>query len=599
MSVSINNKSKGIRSIRHRLIFVFIILSSLPLLIVGTVSFYKSFQAIEQISVTSYSQIADQLNKSIELLFRDGEKFLTIGSSDESIKFLNHKAGDEDLYSSTYDLIMLFKDYRRIFHFDDYIKGIYIIGANGFCVSEKRGLYSLEGQIKEYNVIGDAIDADGEIVILPHRSVNYAAEAHKDEVISLGRVIKKPVTHERLGVVIVDIDQAAFQSLCENLSIGNAGQFYVITQKMQVLYPPNSLVNADVVSDLHLNEIRNSYKGSFTENLNKTREFFVFNTLEKTSWKIIGRVEQKDLMNSAYEIKILTIWLILLSLSLSVLIYIFVSEGLTRPIKKLQSVMKEAENGNFEVRAQTRSQDEIADLCHSFNAMIRKIRELMVLTIEEQEALKKYELKALQAQINPHFLYNSLEAIIWMAEAGNKGEVVQITKNLSSFFRVSLSKGQEWIPVKDEILHVSNYLEIQQMRYRDILRFEIDMDEALYSYTILKILLQPVVENALYHGIKNKRAGGLIRVEGRLTDQSMTFLVKDNGAGINPVRLEEIREALRDKGKMIESRSGFGLKNIYQRLKLYYGDKADMKIESLQGEGTEVLLVLPLRNDLC
>lgn len=210
-------------------------------------------------------------------------------------------------------------------------------------------------------------------------------------------------------------------------------------------------------------------------------------------------------MKSAYAIRNLTIFTVVLCFMFTVVLYLFISDKLTLPIRDLKNKMKMAESGNLEVKAECANSDEIADLCHSFNIMLQKIKELMDRSLKEHENLKKSELRVLQAQINPHFLYNTLDAIVWMTEANNSEQVVEITKALSSFFRISLSKGKEWITIKDEVEHTRSYLVIQKMRYRDILDFKIDFEEDIMEYKILKLTLQPIVENALYHGIKNKR----------------------------------------------------------------------------------------------
>ncbi|KPV47456.1 histidine kinase, partial [Kouleothrix aurantiaca] len=205
--------------------------------------------------------------------------------------------------------------------------------------------------------------------------------------------------------------------------------------------------------------------------------------------------------------------------------------------------------------------------------MVGKIKELLAAKIEEHENLKKAELRALQAQINPHFLYNTLDTIIWMAEARRMDQVVELVRVLSRFFRITLSKGKDWITMRDEIEHVESYLAIQKMRYRDILDYRIDIPADMRDGQMLKLTLQPLVENALYHGIKNKRSGGTITVRGsRLPGDLLQIQVEDNGAGITPERLDEIRALLAsDTGDTVVGEGGYGISNVKQRIKLYYG----------------------------
>ena len=244
--------------------------------------------------------------------------------------------------------------------------------------------------------------------------------------------------------------------------------------------------------------------------------------------------------------------------------------------------------------------DEITELGISFNIMIGKIRELLDAKIREQENLKKAELKALQAQINPHFLYNTLDTIVWMAEANKTDQVIEIVRAISSFFRIALSRGKEWISIRQEIEHVRSYLYIQKIRYRDILDYEIEVDESILDGTILKLTLQPLAENALYHGIKNKRDGGTIRVRARRADQNLVLLeVQDDGVGLTPYKLAKVRAAIaNDSDEILQSDTGFGLENVHKRIQLYYGKQYGLFIDSQYQEGTLVTVAIPLQENL-
>jgi two-component system sensor histidine kinase YesM len=269
-----------------------------------------------------------------------------------------------------------------------------------------------------------------------------------------------------------------------------------------------------------------------------------------------------------------------------------ISGSITKPIRELHKTTRVIAAGNLDVRVENKNVDEIAGLSMSFNVMIEKIKELIENSKKEQENLKKSELKALQAQINPHFLYNTLDTIVWMAEANKTEQVIEIVKAFSNFFRITLSKGRDWISVRDEVEHIRSYLIIQKIRYRDILDFEIKVSEEILDYKILKLTLQPIVENALYHGVKNKRSGGTITIKGILdTDKSILFEIGDNGIGIEEDKLQKIqRELKNDSAEAIITDSGFGLANVQKRIRLYYGKQYGLSIESEYGSGTIVLI---------
>ena len=210
---------------------------------------------------------------------------------------------------------------------------------------------------------------------------------------------------------------------------------------------------------------------------------------------------------------------------------------------------------------------------------------------KEQKQLRKAEFELLQAQINPHFLYNTLDAIVWSAEAGNQKQVVNMVGSLSDFFRSSLNKGKEIVSIKEELVHVKSYLEIQQIRYQDILCYEINVPESLNKYQIPKITIQPIAENALYHGIKNKRGGGKITIEGYENEDTVIIEVKDNGIGIDEKRLFEIKESLESSDN--NSNTIYGIYNVNERIRLNYGEQYGLKICSIYGEGTTVKILIP------
>jgi two-component system sensor histidine kinase YesM len=276
-----------------------------------------------------------------------------------------------------------------------------------------------------------------------------------------------------------------------------------------------------------------------------------------------------------------------------------ISASIYLPIKKLQDLTTTITKNDLQALLSRSNVDEITELGLSFNIMTSKIRELLDAKVREQENLKKAELKALQAQINPHFLYNTLDTIVWMAEANKTDQVIEIVRALSSFFRIALSRGKDWIPIRQEIEHVQSYLYIQKIRYRDILDYEIDIDESILDGTILKLTLQPLAENALYHGIKNKRNGGTIKVRARRARHNQVLIeVQDNGIGCTPYKLGHIRERLDDDSDSIsQEEQGFGLANVNKRIKLYYGSEYGLSIESQYQEGTRVTVTIPLQED--
>ena len=265
--------------------------------------------------------------------------------------------------------------------------------------------------------------------------------------------------------------------------------------------------------------------------------------------------------------------------------------SITRPFKELSQVTDEIAKGNLSVRANVNTGVEATALSNSMNTMIDKINELLEQVTTEQIRLRKAEFELLQAQINPHFLYNTLDAIIWLAEAGEQKRVVGMVRNLSDFFRTSLNQGKDINSIKEEMLHVKSYLEIQHVRYQDILSYDIEVPEALYIYSIPKITIQPLVENALYHGIKNKRGMGHISIRGEAGEKDFTITVTDDGIGIYETRLRQVQSGIQNK--VLTGKDFYGLYNVCERIRLNFGEEYGIFIESVYGEGTSVRVILP------
>ena len=266
-----------------------------------------------------------------------------------------------------------------------------------------------------------------------------------------------------------------------------------------------------------------------------------------------------------------------------------------QPIERLEKVTATLADGTLDARITDTDVTELRNLTLQVNTMADHLETMMEKSIKDAKNLRKAELRTLQAQINPHFLYNTLDAIVWKAEAGDKDEVIRLTSALSDFFRISLSSGADWIPISQEKKHIEGYLRIQQTRYRDIMRYEIDIPDSIGEYYILKLLLQPLVENAIYHGIKIKRGGGKISISGRLEDGYLVFSVKDTGSGMTPDQLKNLEERMR-KGQptVSEGSGGFGLVNVNLRIRLYYNQTEGLNITS-GPNGTEVSFKVPCR----
>lgn len=299
-----------------------------------------------------------------------------------------------------------------------------------------------------------------------------------------------------------------------------------------------------------------------------------------------------DEMNAQVHTFLIFLAILIAVLGIGVAVAAFlVTSGILRPLWELYDATGEIAEGNFAVRTDARTNDEIAALSQEFNEMAGNMQMLVDKVRDDEQKMRKADLRLLQEQINPHFLYNTLDTIVWLIECNEADQAVEMVVTLSNFFRIVLSKGKEFISIRMEEQHIRSYLQIQEARYSDIMDYDIAIDPELYTYQIPKLTLQPIVENALYHGIKYKRSHGTITITGKLQDENIVFVVRDDGVGMDEAGLAQLRE---DIGKPCkETDRGFGLANVNERIHMYFGPEYGLAIDSSPGEGTSVTIIIP------
>ena len=274
-----------------------------------------------------------------------------------------------------------------------------------------------------------------------------------------------------------------------------------------------------------------------------------------------------------------------------VILSYYIPRSITNPIKRISEITDQVAKGNLSVHSDVTTGAEVSVLSDSLNKMIDKINELLTQVKKEQMRLRKAEFELLQAQINPHFLYNTLDAIVWLAESGEQEKVVSMVGSLSEFFRTSLNQGKDIITIREELVHVRSYLEIQQVRYQDILKYEINVPSELDRYLIPKITLQPLVENAIYHGIKNKRGIGTITISATAEAEGFYIKIADDGIGMDEERLQKVCDKIHNRNPKEDE--VFGLYNVNERIILNFGEQYGISVDSTYMKGTTVKIYLP------
>lgn len=593
-------------SLRAKLLVMFIILASVPLIIVGIVSYQKSYHTLSDNSKASTMLVADQLVRDIDSLFLDTQKLLELGSNPSVLYFLSSQT---ETYAEAKEIVQTLDTYRSTYQYES-VLNIQMVNLYGKGISERRGVFQLgHNPLRNPHFTYLSQHPDEILIIPPDEASSFdrldTFTYSSNNVISIISPIKQRVTHEVIGFIVIDLDDRMIEQFYNKLAIGHTGFFYVADSSGKPIFWPQPRIY-DIPSNNELLYNITATRGSFTLDIQKQTQFIVYSTSEMTGWTIVGIAPLKEVIADAIEIRILILASVGLSTLFAISLYVSLTHRIIRPLQVLKNKMRRAADGYLEAKVKSSGNDEIADLSDSFNTMLENIKLLLEKNKNEQEQVKKAELRTLQSQINPHFLYNTLDSIIWMAEGGKNENVIKLVTAMSKFFRISLNKGKDWVSIKTELEHAKSYLTIQQMRYYDILTYEIDVAEELYPYPILAMTLQPLIENALYHGIKNKRGLGKISITGQFeNDQYILLHVEDNGIGILPERLQELQDNLQAyregavpnhevlEQQVQEHNGGFGLFNVHQRLRLYFGEPCGLMLESVYGEGTTISVRIP------
>ena len=427
---------------------------------------------------------------------------------------------------------------------------------------------------------------------MPHiRDLFDRNESSYSWVISLSRAVE--VTDEgkaTQALLLINLNYMYFEEIFSNVNLGNGGYVYLTNDRGDIIWHPkqNEIYSGRFKED---NKYAATLKDGITvENLSGKNLTLNVRTIGYTGWKLVGVTPSAALGIDGIKFRFFVLFVADLFLFLLAMINAFISNKISNPIKRLDGSVREIESGNLDVEIVPSGSYEVEHLGKSIKNMLGRIKVLMSDLVEEHNAKRKSEFDTLQSQINPHFLYNTLDIIVWMIENENSDKAVSIVTALAKFFRISLSKGKNIITVKDEVEHVRNYLMIQNMRFKNRFEYSIDVDEEVLSYSSLKLMLQPLVENAIYHGMEFMDGDGEIDVKVFKENESLYFTITDNGLGMS----EDMVEALLSKDFVPSKKgSGIGVKNVNERIKLYFGNEYGLKVESEPDEGTKITIHLP------
>ena len=575
-------------SLRTRMLLSNIVVALIPFLIFSIVSGFVFLDHAQKTAEEHSVQLIHQVSNSMDVYVETIEKMVNyIQLELQDTPFFTMETEGASGWESETDYIRSVLENVANSHRE--VAGIFIATKEDLYVSTGMSRISRDPFQNErwYREASENPEEIQLISVVTGRNIVTNRSYSIDDVFSLAKAVQDPETGEVLGVILLDIRHDIIQSSINGVTIGEKGFVFVMDQEDNIVYTPvNGIVyrvNPKWVKAMEPMSVQ--IQGGSYQIRSELSPY--------TGWRTVGVFSMDEVMSSVNTIVYILFTCVIISLVLVVIVSFKFSRTLTNPIFKLKRLMKQAESGDLTVRFNFQHNDEIGELGQSFNHMIARIDQLIQMVYVEQENKRTAEMKSLQEQIKPHFLYNTLDTISWMARDYDAEDIVRLVDALTNMFRIGLSHGKDIITVKEEITHVSNYLYIQKIRYKDKLNYVIHVDESLYAIEVPKLILQPLVENAIYHGVKAKRGGGTITITGVPEGENLVFTVQDDGAGMPQEKVEELNRRMSERSVLDEQKS-FGLFYIRERIQLCYGKGYGVHVESALGEGTRVTITLPL-----
>ncbi|VBB08121.1 signal transduction histidine kinase internal region [Lucifera butyrica] len=575
------------QSIRFKLLFYFLSLILFPIVTLGLLGNVIYTRSIEEQTNVHTVQMIQQVTRNVEFYIHDMENITHyIAQEPQVIEFLRTKEKNSNA--------PLEKEVRRtLTTFTDVhpeIAGILIVNKNDLFISNEMYRIARDPLTME-TWYRQAAAFPGKIQLFSKpigRNITTRLKYSADDVVAIAKAVIDPDSKETLGVILIDMKLDIIKKVIEDIKLGKNGFLFIIDPNGGIVYAPvNAIVyrvNPDWLTG-QSDSIVKMVKGSLYQIIYKESNY--------TKWKTIGVFPLNETLTEVTNIRYYSLLIGAFTLLLAVIAAFFFTSAIAKPLSKLRSLMKMAEEGDLNVHFNSKYNDEIGQLGNSFNNMIEEIRKLIDLVYKEQKSKREAELKTLQAQIKPHFLYNTLDTIKWMAQGHGADDIVEIISALANLFRIGISKGKEMIKVGEELEHIKSYLIIQKARYEDRLSYEINFEEEIMNFYVIKLILQPLVENAIYHGINAKRGGGAILINAQKTEGKLHFVIKDNGIGITPEKMQQIRAMLENK-EINPDNPGYGTFNVHERIRLSFGNEFGIQFTSIYGEGTTVEIWHPL-----
>lgn len=597
----------NIRNIKTKFFLVFIAISIIPIIIVTEIS-YNSYMNLvsKQISLVCQNTISNSVERLDNIMQDIGRN--TSSFQQYSVETYNWQTGksiadelskfsDPSADVNQYDLFLSREHMRSIcdnlMNSSTYINGIYIFTPGGYNIS-----YTRTNDLKpDYIPLNDewykkTVKNNGSLYVSAFGKKDFLI--NKMDSICFSRSIYDTQTYKFLGVLLIDCNKDIFKDIDKDL-VPNSTNIYLVDENGKIIFDNKMSKIQQVLPEDTYKRIKGQSEGTFNNN---NELLTVFKTLPDYKWKIVANISIKELNKQFEPTKKLILYISVTCALIFIILSFIISKHLTEPITELSNIMhKNKSHKLVTTKKYLDRTDEIGILYTEYNDMINEINTFIKESYQNRLITLDSQMKALEAQINSHFLYNTLESINSIAEIEGIESISIISKALGDMFRYAIKTDSELVALEDELAHVTNYLEIQKIRYDDRFDYKFELPEELRKEKILKLILQPLVENSLYHGLEHKQGKGNVCIKGHLEKDIIFIEVTDNGLGVSPEEVNRINELLAQAPKITDlgrrNRTSIGVKNVHSRIQLYYGISFGLTFESKESAGTKVSIRIP------
>ncbi len=578
-----------LKSISYKLLIYFLLLILLPIFTISLMGnhYYSKTMSAEINNHTI--QMIDQVNNNVEFYLKNIENIIYYLSQDPQVnKFLKNEFKTQKEKAETeYEIKRILRSFSEA-HTE--IGGIMIVNSNDTYISNEMSKISRDSFSRDvWFKLAYAQPSKIHLISKPlGRNIRAYKDYSSDSVLSVSKAFTDSVTGNFMGTVLIDLKLATIKDVIADVTLGKDGFLYILDGDGNMVYAP---VNP-IVYRVN-NKWLNSDTNNVTRDIKNNKYKIIYKHSDYTNFKTVGVFSLSKNLQVVTNIRFYIVGIGIVTMVLAFIAALFFTKSIANPLKKLRRLMRKAEEGDLNVRFNYNGRDEIGQLGDSFNRMIDEIRNLIEMVYVEQKSKREAELKTLQAQIKPHFLYNTLDTIQWMAQVHKADDIVEVVDALTKLFRIGINKGNEMISVKEELEHIKSYLIIQKIRYEEKLDYEISFEDSILEYKVIKLILQPLVENAIYHGVKEKRGTGKIYITVEKHEKGICLSISDNGAGMSEARLQEI-QAMLNSDNLGNRNPGYGTFNVQNRIRLSFGNQYGLSFTSKAGEGTTVRVFHPI-----